>query len=237
MDETLLPLSGLSLYEGCLELDVSFSRIADCATKSARGVYVITNEQGMKLPNNIDEGIVPLLKGQSLEIMGQDATNSKSASDVHTTIYKTIAESWGVPSYEVLDEGVQQASGIAIALRAQPKIEFRRERYELNKYSVERIFEIEKTLLAIAGIKDISTQLLWDCGQITPPRPRIEIVNELEIAKRMGLVDDIEAIRVYYNLPTRDDAKLIYDKMEKPEPVVVPEPAVPGPMDGYGVDE
>lgn len=236
MDETLLPLSGLSLFNGCLELDMSYSRIADCATKAARGIYVLTNEHGMKVPGNIDEGILVLMKGQGLEVMGQEASNSKSAADVHTTLYKTIAESWGVPSYEVLDEGVQQASGIAIALRAQPKIEFRRERFELNKYSVERIFEIEKAFLSIAGIKEIDSTLLWDCGQITPPRPRIEIVNELEVAKRMGLIDNIEAIRVYYNLPNRDDAKLIFDQMN-PEPVVVQEPAVPGPMDGYEVIE
>jgi hypothetical protein len=218
MDESLLPLTGLSLYRDTRELDMCYSRIAQCAIKSARGVFAIANPNGEVLPSNPDEGIVALRRDQTIEVMGQPGGNSTSALEVVQALHKSIAESWHVPSHEVMADDAQPESGIAIALRSQDKIDYRRERYEINRHGAQRIWEIERALLSI-GLDNynlISPEIkqVWDCGQWAPPALGAEVITELKAAYDMGLIDQIEAIRRYYRLATTDEAVQIYEQLQ-----------------------
>jgi hypothetical protein len=218
MDESLLPLTGLSLYRDSVELDMAYSRIAQCAIKSARGVFTLENPNGEVLPSNPDEGVVALRRDQKLGANAQPGSNSTAALEVVKQLHKAIAESWHVPSHEVMQDGTAPESGIAIALRSQDKIDFRRERYEINRHGAQRIWEIERALLSI-GLNNynlISPDIkqVWDCGQWAPPALGAEVVVELQAALAAGLIDQIEAIRRYYRLATDDEAVQIYEQLK-----------------------
>lgn len=216
-DETLLPLTGLALYSDAVELDMEYSRLVQCATKSARGVFAVSNEMGEKLPSNPDEGIVLLKRGQTLSVMGQDASNASNALEVIRATHRAIAESWHVPSHEVVEDRTLPESGIAIALRSQDKIEHRRERYELNRSGVERLWQIERSLLSIAPDSpaqiDADVKQSWDCGQWVPPTTGAEIVAEIAAAKAAGLIDNVEAVRRYYGLATASEAQELLEQI------------------------
>ena len=56
--------------------------------------------------------------------------------------------------------------------------------------------------------------ILWDPGTWTPPTPRLELLEEVTQAVSSKLIDQVEAVRRYHGLDTREEAERIMEEFQ-----------------------
>ena len=211
---------GLDLYKNCLEFDVAVSRLLKYSLASAQGIKVIESPNGGSVPLTL-EGVVVVEGGQKLSLHGIAASNAQAAMGVVVQIARAIAEGWGVPGHLVVaDDATDTQSGVAIGLKYRPLIDRRKERQELNRDAVERLFRLELSMIAAhEGGKSWEIpegiQQSWNAGQIDVPQNPTERLSQFEKEIEMGMTDLFEAIKQYYNLPSVDAAIAYVDALQK----------------------
>jgi hypothetical protein len=212
---TLMNVSGLSLFDDCLEIDCAYSRIMTSALESARGIRTLTNEQGATPPPSLS-GDVVVKRGQMLNVLGRSGSEVAQALQVLTSLVRTLAESWNVPGYMVVaDDPGDPSSGYALALRSQPLVENRQSRINLNSDAVDRLWRIEKALINLHGPYSIpqETDQIWDPGTIRIPVDKAALVAEIKAAKELGILDYLGAIKAYYEVKTDAEAIQIAERI------------------------
>ena len=202
-----------SLYENCLEVDLAIGQLLNSALDSAKGTRAITNEHGSPLPRSLEK-YVSLARGQTLIFDGIDASNSEAAMNVLEGIIVNIGAGYNVPDYYLVrDDSLNAPSGVSLQIRTSPLVKFRNHRIQLNSPEVERIWQIEKTLIEAytgdASLAELSQN--WDPGQLLIPEDKTEKVNRLGSAMDKGLMDYVAAVREYHNLATDEEAMALID--------------------------
>jgi hypothetical protein len=201
-----------SLYENCLEIDAGYSRLLKDALNAARGKDIIKNESGQPLPRSL-EGTVSLLDGQTYEDAGRDAAHAEKAQLVLEGIVATVGSGYSVPDYHLVSSSaaLESESGVALMIKTRPLMEFRDYRIQVNRPSVDKIFEIERSKLLAhdpeTGAKLTDVHQAWDPGRLTIPEDRAAKVGRLTAAQTAGYIDVVRAVREYHNLATDEDAK------------------------------
>lgn len=209
-----------SLYENCLEIDIAYSRLLKDALNAARGKDILTNEFNAPLPRSL-EGVVSLNKGQGLTIDGRDASNAQNALAVLEGLVVSVGSGYNVPDYMLVSDPatLSASSGVALHIRTQGLINFRDYRIEVNRPQIQRLFEIEKSLLHAyipeqAGVLTDVDQS-WDAGTITIPEDEEAKTRRIEAARKAGFVDYVRAVKEFHNLATDAEAMALIDKFNE----------------------
>ena len=220
----LMPVS-TSLYNDSIGFDVSGSHLSEVSSDAARGTTVITrNEQAamMPLPRTL-VGQISLSIGQKVEHISHDAGESVSAMDVRTKLQTEVAAGFSVPDYMVSseDHAIEASSGIALEVKSRPLKKQRDHRIDKNRPAIKRLFGIEKALIGLfVGDTDPVVSLLLDCkqtwepGELRLPENKKEAADRIIALKKDGVMDEIGAIREYYQLPTDAEAIEMYNTMK-----------------------
>jgi hypothetical protein len=201
----LMPVS-TSMYEDCLELDLSSSLILGAAGKGARGKVVLKREEGGEPPQNWDEGLVLISRGMTLTDAGLDPAKALAALEVERKLSRAISESWNVPGYFVTPE--QEAApptGIAIKRMAEPMLRYRRDRIVANRASVRRRFAIERALInSTRGETVIPSDTIetWYPGEREFTKDPAEETTTLDAQVKAGFISMAEAIMELKGLDT-----------------------------------
>jgi hypothetical protein len=218
-----------SLYNDAIEIDVSSSHLIGTSQDAARGTNALERDvQGVSQPTPKSlKGDVALGPGQKIVHVEHGAGESEVALRVLHGIMTSIAEGYGVPDYMAVPEqsgprgGSQDtASGVALMVKTRPLKKARKKRIDKNKKAVKKIFDIEKGLIWLFD-DDPAKELLfqcrqnWDAGELLIPENNKEKVDRLVQAKKDGVIDEIQQIKEYYNLPTDEEAIEIYDRMKQ----------------------
>jgi hypothetical protein len=205
-----------SLYENCIEIDIAYSRLLKDALNAARGKDIISNPSGAPLPRTT-EGVVSLLRDQTLDIKGQPASNAQGAMSVLESAIVSIGHGYNVPGYMIVSgpATLTDTSGVALMIRTAPLVEFRRHRVALNSLSVDKIYDIERGMLRIFTgsadfLKDIKQT--WDAGKYIIPEDSMIKTERLAKAEESGYIDYVEAVKQYHNLATDEDGMATIDK-------------------------
>lgn len=218
----LLPRTdqGLDLYKNCLEFDVAVSRLLKYSLASAQGIKVIESPNGGNVPQTL-EGVAVVEGGQKLSLHNIAASNSQAAMEVVVKIARAIAEGWGVPGHLVVaDDATDTQSGIAIGMKYRPLLDRRKERQELNRDAIERLFRLELSMIAAhEGGKSWEIpegiQQHWDAGQLDIPQNPTERLTQFEKEMTLGMTDLFEVVKQYYNLPSIDASIAYIDALSK----------------------
>lgn len=215
--EVATPIS-TSLYENCLEIDVSFSRLMRYALMNTMGTMAITNDLGNDLPRSL-YGQIDLKQGQTFTLDAIPNSNAQVAWDITKGQSRAIAEGFGAPGYTILAEtGGTAESGIALAIRTRPLIDNRNRRIRLNKSEVSRMYDIERGLYQVHtetslldGVKQI-----WDPGRFIMPESMLDKTTRLNLLWDKKAIDYFEYLMELYNLPTAEDAiQLLKDRVQR----------------------
>jgi hypothetical protein len=208
-----------SLYENCIEFDIAYSRILKDGLNAARGKNVLTNELNRPLPRSL-EGDVALQDGQTLQVMGQPASNAQGAVGVLQSAVVSVANGYTVPGYMVVagSDALPYNSGVALLIRMTPLIDFRSYRVALNAPQINRLWHIEKNLLRVywgdqyEWLKEVEQQ--WDAGTLVVPEDNLAKTERLKLAQDSGYIDYVEAVKKYHNLATDEEAMLLIEKYD-----------------------
>ena len=217
-----------SLYTDCKEMDVAASHLQATSQDAARGTTVLNIDEigaGQPLPRTL-HGAIVANKGQTVEYVDHKAQNSKDAMDVLERLMINLASGYSVPDYMISpdDSAISKESGTALMVKTQPLKKARQFRIELNAGAVKKLFEIERALIAMHAPATEDQTLIdqlqtarqqWDPGEITIPESKKDKTERLEKAKAIGVVDEIAAIREYYDLATDAEAIAVYEKMKE----------------------
>lgn len=222
--DRLFPLS-LSLLEESIEADVSASHLRATSGDEARGSRVLTKSHENRtapLPDHL-YGEVSLEPGQTLDAVAGNANNSMIAWELLKEENIATAQGYSVPDYYVSskDHTVEASSGVALKIRTGPLIKFRNTRAAINAPGVQKVFEIEKILISMfaEGDAGMISQLeaagqQWDPGEKDLPEELKDVVETAETLYSRGVYDDIEYLRVVYNLPSEAEAIAKYEALK-----------------------
>ena len=230
----LFPIS-TSLYNSCVELELAYSRILKSALENARGKDVFEFDSGanLTLPRSLD--ILTLKEGQHYTQV--TPPSPQAGLDATVKIVKAVAGGFSVPGYQLLGQAMATPeSGIALAIQTQPLLNFRDRRYRVNRTAIDRIFAIEKGILAeyhgdgapIAA----NVEQSWLRGKWTPPRDIATETAAITAARDAELIDHIAAIKQYHSLATDAEAEALIEKYTERDPDYgkAPEPETPSPF-------
>ena len=208
-DGQLMPIS-TELHKTCIEIELSYGNAMRYGSGSARGKNVITQEQGTSgaLPENLDD--IALSPGQSYQILGRDGKNSVDYMSVLKDTVNAAAAAYGVPGFILSGVGIAPASGVSLAIQLAPMRKYRDRRIKINRPAVQRIFEIEKSLLAeqYPSYPPIpaDTVQLWDPGAMEIPQTLEERIASAKAGEDGFYFDHIQALMIVHNLATREEA-------------------------------
>jgi hypothetical protein len=201
-----------SLYDAAVELDVGYSRVLKDALSASTGTKIVSNPDGSPIPKTL-EGDVVLNGIQSISMMQQNASNCLTTLQVLGQISKSVAESYSVPGYQILNE-VSNESGISLIIKNKPMIDHRQYRIKLNEPQVQKMFKIEQTLIEFATGKDFgAVKQVWNPGSINVPETETEKITRIQTALTAGLISYVHAIKQLHNLSTDEEARNMIDKM------------------------
>jgi hypothetical protein len=212
-DTSINPAS-VSLYDKVLEADVAGTRNLTAANKASQGVNAWKDPMNQGLPSNVD-GNVALRRDQEVVFGGRDAVHAVNAGIVIDNSKREIAESYGVPAYRVLNTSSAPESGAALIIRHQPQIDRRNKRIRVNHDQVTRLAYLELYYLDLWEPEytySPDTIVVWNPGTWTPPIPSIELLGEINTAIGMNLIDQVEAVRRYHKLETREEAERLMEQ-------------------------
>lgn len=156
MSSGIVPVS-TSLYEDSLEIDLAASTILGAAGRAARGTQVFQESDGgsAELPPNTD-GTIIASRGWTFLQAGWDAAHSERAMNVIKELSRQKAEARSVPGFLVAATGQQRpTSGREVIALSEPLQRNRRERIQLNKESVSRVFDITRAIVNATNGKDV----------------------------------------------------------------------------------
>jgi hypothetical protein len=203
--------TSVSLYKRAMEIDVASSRNLTAANNAAQGITAVTDTRNVGLPESVT-GPMALREGQSITVTGRDASNAVNAGMVIDNVKKEYAESEGVPAYRVLSDSSGPESGAALMIRHQPQLDRRQSRVKLNQDQILKLGFLEVYFLDMhTSSVDVTAnlQIDWNEGKWQPPRAMTEIVQELKEALDLGAIDEIEMVRRFHQLETRQDAEAL----------------------------
>jgi hypothetical protein len=213
---SVFPETSFSLYDNAIECDLLNSRTMKAADVAARGSIAVILDQGGVPPENPDEGVCIMPRGARREISAVPSSGAVDASEVLKQVQLQIASGYGVPGYEVVSDGTgAPESGVALAIRSQPKREARRERVNSSTAFVDRVYQIERGLLRWFGPPDQwispAVEQHWQAGEWQPPMSATERTAEIQVQYDLGVIDYVEAVRQANGLADRDAAKATID--------------------------
>lgn len=213
-----------ALYNLGISLDKKQSHIHDKADEKAAGTLTLETSmeaEGKPLPRTLT-GAVHLLPGQAIKDIAHDASACQIAHLLLKDSRIAAASSFSVPDFmsESEDHTLDASSGVALAIKAKPLVRDRDYREEINQPFIRELFHIEQAYLAFKQWDDESVINLllecnqtWDSGGLQLPQNTKELSEELTTALDNGWMDIIEAIRRYYQLPSDEEAKVMYRRM------------------------
>ncbi len=220
----LMPYS-TSLWADCVTIDVAASHLLATSQDAARGTLVIKRLHegaGKSLPNTL-HGAIELDVGLDIEHIDHNAESSKIALNVLKNLMIDKAGSYSVPDYMIapdddsrLDAG---SSGVALEVKTKPLIRKRQQRIKRNKNEVNKIFQVEKSLIHLFDESDgvdllAECSQIWDAGIIKLPENKKEAADRIISLMDKGILDTIAAIREYYSVATDAEAIDIYETMK-----------------------
>lgn len=212
--DRVVPETSFTLFDNSVELDLQLSRIMYAADRAAVGSVGVKNPEGAELPANPGEGTFELRGAQEVVLSALPSSGPRDGVEVLKAAQLQLATGYSVPGFEIVYEGATAESGAALYVRAQPKLDARRERIAETATSMQRLFEIERGLLAWFGTDEqqISEDVRqhWDPGSWSPPRGEQERV-EVAVAKHAAnAIDYVDLVAEVHGL-TRADAKDLID--------------------------
>ena len=168
----LLPVS-TSLFEQCLEYDLTASLILGATGRGAVGAQVLTNPKGdadpSDIPENVREGKVIMGRGRELNFAGWSPTHAAAAFETLKGLARATAEAASVPGgMAIRDDTAKQESGYHYRLQLSKLFDYRKARISANTSPVMRRWEIEKALInATVGKRTIpdDTVETWNPGE------------------------------------------------------------------------
>lgn len=225
-----------SLFEASLEFDTAASHISGKASSAAAGLTVVKlDDQGVSVPlPDTLEGCTTSLPGQEIEHISKNAADVETAYRTHKMEMIDAAAGYGVPDFMVASEDhtLDASSGIALQVKTRPLVKERVRRENVNKKSVARIFKIEKALLNLFSEDSEAAMLMpltmqWSAGPLELPENNKEKADRIIALKEKGILDEIAAIREYYNFATDTEAIEMYERMKERQneyPSLAPQP-------------
>lgn len=213
---SVFPETSFSLYDNAIECDILNSRIAKAVDISARGSIAVILDEGGVPPENPDEGVCIMPRGARREISNVPSAGAVDGATVLQQCQLQIAAGYSVPGYELVSNqsGIPE-SGVALAIRSQPKRDSRRERVNSSVHFVDRIYKIECGLLRYFGKLEqqipATVSQTWSPGEWTPPTSSIDSLAEIKAKYDMGAIDYVEAVRQANGLADRESAKQLID--------------------------
>ena len=236
--DRLFPISS-TILEEALEADVTASHLRGISNDHARGARVIERTDlaaGKPLPRNL-YGNVSLEPGQKLVAVDGNASAVEIAWKLLKEGGVATAQGYGVPDFYVSSEDhtFEASSGVALKVRSTPLIRFRAERINMNRPSVDKVFLIERSLIALFSNDPEADRLeqcdqSWEPGALSfPEDAAVQVANVKELVS-MGVYDTIEAMRVIYQLPSEQEAIEKYEALKKRAEKYPPLNAGPEPL-------
>lgn len=220
--DTALPVT-LSLYNSCLEISCAASHTLNMSQEAT--IKVISRDEtaaGKPLPPSLT-GAVSLSSGQKIELLTSDSKVGIDSYSVLKKIMTDTAASYNVPDYMMSTEETSLGadSGIALEIKTEPLLRFRKFREKENRASVEKIFDIEKILISLFCNDDSSAigelmncTLRWSPGTIKMPENKKESAERVVELIEKGLYDTIAALRDVHSLPSDQAAIEMYDLLK-----------------------
>ena len=219
-----------SLYEAAIEFDISASHTEGRAQKNVSGTKALTRTHEAKalpIPPSLD-GDISLMQGQDIKIIPSDASSIQTGRETTEQHMIHTASGYGVPDYMVIskDHTLEASSGVALAVKTAPLIKQRDYRIKINRPAVKKMFNVEIALIGMfapseSDAKDADIKLLlecsqtWDAGEVTLPENQNELTTRLVTAKEKGIIDEVEAIRIFHQLSSDEEAMALYNKMKE----------------------
>lgn len=224
-DEVLCPVFR-TLYEQSMIFDKKGSHIFETVEEKAVGTLAIERDptaNGMPLPRKLS-GKVALQPGQTIRDIAHDATAADIAHNISRMNMVDVAASYSVPDFMVVSEDhtVDASSGRALDIKARPLKKDRKNMVDLNGPYVDRLFQIERSLLGFVDSEEdpdpMIAELLaatqnWEAGSLHLPEDKKEVAERIIALTQGGFMDTIAGIREYYQLPSDEDAKAKYKEM------------------------
>jgi len=213
-----------SLYTDCKEIDVSASHLSSTSQDAARGTLALSiSAEGstQPLPRTL-HGAIALQTGQTVEFLDHNAQNSVHALEVLNGLMIGTAAGYSVPDYMIHpdDSAISKESGTALMVKTEPLKKMHNHRVQLNSPQIDKLHKIDVAYIYLYAKDDDATKELlrnttqvWDAGDITIPESRKDKTERLAAAKALGVVDEIAAIRDYYNLASDEEAVKVYEQM------------------------
>jgi hypothetical protein len=239
-----MPIS-TSLYEDCVEIDMSSSHLLSASQEAASGTLVIQRDAtGRSAPLPVQlTGKIALPPGMTISRIDSESSASVDGVKVLKDLQVQVAAGYGVPDYMAVadDEMYDASSGIALAIKTRPLEQARQDRIELNKPFMEKTFQIEKTLISLyvpnesdATISQLQEcEQTWDAGEFKLPENKKEKTDRNTALLNAGGIDIIEFIRRENDFVMDEDAIDFYDKMKERAaeyPPLIKEPEVKKPL-------
>lgn len=214
-----LPTS-TTFYRNCLELETDWSHVLGAAMRAARGKDVVKlSMSNDRLPESLD--VVVLQPGCEYQYITGNQGGITAGLDTLAAATRGVASAKGVPPYVIIGPvPAQPESGIALAIRTAPLIDSRGRRIRMNTRDVEKIYKIESGLLMeinpatesiFAGVEQT-----WTPGEYRVPTDQATILANIEKARSLEMINQVDSVRIYHGLKTDDDAiAMIEDKASK----------------------
>ena len=239
-----------SLYEDCKEFDIQGSHLASTSQEAARGTRAIERSEmakTMPLPKTTG-GDVALMPGQKMVDVPHNGENSVHATTVLKDLMKSVGSGYSLADYMVVSEDhlLDASSGVALAVKTMPLQKFRRARVDENQSAIYKLFQIEKSYIAMFAEPDeraaanllMQCEQTWDAGELILPENKMEEANRIISLKKEKILDEISAIQEYYKFATEDEAIEHYEKMrqrQKDYPPIVDEQSLMQSRPSFGL--
>lgn len=226
IDGNVTPID-LAMMETCGEIDLTDSRTSMSANKGARGAWYLTSAAGASThrPPSFDEGVSELKEGQSALVLSVDASNIEVANKVNNDNAAHLANSYGVPTYEMsVDQATQMPSGQALIIANRALNAFRMKRAEINESEMAKEFEIEKALIGVetGELVGVDVEQGWTVGPYEIEKTRTELLTEAKLEKELAITDNAAiVIKTNPDIETREEAQAYLEELT---PVVVSTP-------------
>jgi hypothetical protein len=203
-----------SLYDSCIEVDLAYSRILKDVLAASTGSKVVRNPSGEPLPKTL-EGSIVLNGNQAIEVLNLNAGNCQIALTVVGEISKSVASGFSVPDHQIV-QSAQAESGIALYIKSKPLIEHRQFRAMLNGPQINKLFQIEKGIIELTTGQDLGdVEQIWDSGSYDIPEDQATKVARIKAAMDSGLVSYVQAIKLFHNLATDQQAMQFIEQMRQ----------------------
>lgn len=217
-DSEVLPLSD-TFARNCTEIEYLWSGIAHNIKRCARGKDVFTvGAATTRLPSSLDVIVCP--QAVTYEFIQGNASGLAEAVNSLTTLTRGLASSRGVPPYVVVGPVPWAAeSGVSLAIQTAPLLDALDKRIKRNMRQVDKIFFIEKSLLATMNPATVSVlsgvTCTWVPGKYKIPEDRAAFLTNLKTERDLETKDQVDVYREANGFQT--DKEAIDDMAKKEE--------------------